>query len=203
MLGVTGSLASADLMPAGDQTKVVYFSFKTAGTFSLSTPADLVFSGSKFSDYSDEDGSLILGDLGTFTLTRPGKDADVYHPNADSFTLDLTFLGPLGVSGQTIFGATLQGRVNRNQGSVFIDFGPTQSFTFENDTGHGGFDLTIDDITLSLPSDDSTYSDVLTGSITNAWDPPATVPEPQAVVLLGTTILLIGSAFRRRVARRS
>jgi hypothetical protein len=193
LFGVMASLASAD---------VVGFSLSTAGSFSSGTPKDLAFSGSEFSGYSDEGGSLILGDLGTFTLTRPSQGADVYHPNSDTFTLELEFLGPLGVQGDTVFDATLQGRVNRNHGSVFIDFGPTRYFTFKNPVASGGFDLTIDDITLALPDDDSVYSLGLTGSITNAFDPPATVPEPQAVLLLGTAALLIGSAFRHRQARR-
>jgi len=195
LLGVMASLASGD-------EKIVSFSLSSTGSLSSGTPADLAFFGSEFSGQSDEDGSLFLGNLGKFTLTRPDRGADVYHPNADTFTLALTFLGPLGVHGQTVFDATLHGIVNRNHGSVFIDFGPTRSFTFANDAASGGFDLTIDDITLSVSPESSAYSHVLTGHITNAFDPPASFPEPQAVVLLGTTILLIGSALRHRLPRR-
>jgi hypothetical protein len=197
LFGVMGSVASAD------EFKVVSFSLSTTGTFSSGAPADLVFSGSKFSGQSNTDGSLILSDLGMFTLTRPGKGADVYHLNSDTFTLNVIFSGPLGIKEPTVFDATLQGTVNRNKGSVLIDFGPTRRFNFDTGSSSGGFDLTIDDITLQMPPHASTVSGALTGSITNAFDPPNAVPEPQAVVLLGTVILLIGSAFRHRLSRRS
>jgi len=198
LLVVFGSLASADDM------RVVAFSLSTTGNFSSGTPLDLAFDGSQFSGESDQDGLLILADLGMFTLTRPLKGADVYHPNSDTFNLDLAFLAPLGVEGNTTFAATLQGKVKRDGDSVFIDFGPTRSFTFANNDGSGGFDLTIDDINLSASDDQQASSEVLTGRITNAFDPPnapATVPEPQAVLLLGTIVLLIGSAFRHPLAR--
>ena len=195
LAGIAASSAVADNL------NVVPFSLTTTGSFSSGTPKDLTFSASSFVGESDEDGFLLLGNLGTFTLAKQSKGTDVFHPKTDTFDLDITFLAPTGIQGSTAFEATLQGKVKRDDGSVFIDFGPTRSFTFANALASGGFDLTIDDVKLNVTDDDHTDSQVLTGRITNAFDPVAT-PEPQAVLLFATTILLSGSALRRWSARR-
>jgi hypothetical protein len=185
-----------------DDLNVVPFTLSTTGSFSSGTPKNLAFYGATLSGETDEDGFLALGNLGTFTLTEPDKGTKNFHPKSDTFELDLTFLAPLGIKGSTVFDATLTGKVKRDGGSVFIDFGPIQSFTFKNDTASGGFDLTLNDITLKLSDDEHDVSQVLTGKITNAFDPPAAVPEPQAVVLLATVVLLTSLVLRRRPAHR-
>jgi hypothetical protein len=196
LAGSIGQLAFAD------DLHVVAFSLSTKGSFSSGAPGILAFVGSNLSGETDEDGSLFLGDLGVFTLKKPGKGADVFH-SSDTFDLALTFLAPLGVEGSTVVEATLQGKVKHDKGSVFIDFGPAQSFTFANEAGSGGFDLTINDIKLnSKDGHHHAVSQVLTGKITNAFDPPSAVPEPQSVVLLGTLVLLTGFVLRRRPAHR-
>jgi hypothetical protein len=194
--GFLGSSAFAD------DLNVVPFTLSTTGSFSSGTSKDLSFYGATLTGESDDDGFLALGNLGTFTLTEPNKGTNTFHPKTDEFELDLTFLAPLGIAGNNVFDATLKGKVKRDGGSVFIDFGPTQSFTFKNDTASGGFDLTLNDITLKLSDDEHDVSQVLTGKITNAFDPPAAVPEPQAVVLLATVVLLTGLVLRRRPAHR-
>ena len=191
LLAGMGSLASADVL------KIVDFSLSASGTFSPVT-ADLVFlPSSGFTGTSDADGFLPLSGLGTFTLTRPGGGLDRYQ---GEFTLDLAFFLPGGIHGEAVFDATV--KVNRNL--AHINFGKTQSFTFTNENASGGFDLTVDDVLLQLPHGVDTVSQTLTGNITNAFDPPAAVvPEPQALVLLGTAILLAWFAFRRRQALQS
>ena len=195
---VMASLASAD------ELKIVDVSLSITGTFSAGLPADLAFDPSRgFTGTTDADGFLRLNDLGTFILKRPDKGADVYHANSDVFTLDLVFSSPAGVEGSTAFDGAIHGNVNREHGSVSIDFGPSQSFAFSNLLATGSFDVVIDDLTLQLPDGADSFSQVLTGSIKNAWDPPDAVPEPDAVVLFGTVLLLAGSAFGRLHVRRS
>ena len=179
------------------------FSLSTSGSFSPGTPGDLSFAGigtaNEFTG-TTSGGSLALTDLGVFTLQKPTHGADPYH---DSFNLDLVFFLPsglpFGIFGHTAFDAAVTGAVNTQQGWVRIGFGPTQHFTFRNSVGSGSFDLTINDLTLNIPHDDTaSVTQPLTGSISNASDPPADVPEPVSIVLLGTTMVLAATMARRR-----
>ena len=72
--------------------------------------------------------------------------------------------------------------------------------------GKGGFELTINDGTLTIPHDDtSSLSQALTGRITNATEPRVAVPaipEPLPVVLIGTLIVFTVGQIRRK-ARES
>lgn len=181
------------------------FSLSTSGSFSPGSPGDLSFAGIGTASLqgftgTTTGGSLTLTDLGTFTLQKPTHGADPYH---DSFNLDLVFFLPSGISygivGHTAFDAAVTGAVNTQQGWVRIGFGPTQHFTFRNSVGSGSFDLTINDLTLHIPHDDTaSVTQPLTGSIGNASDPPADVPEPVSIVLLGTTMVLAATMARRR-----
>jgi len=185
------------------------FSLSTSGSFSSGTPSDLSFTGVGTSSIAGftvttVGGALSLSTLGTFTLTRP-SEAPPDHYNGDTFTLNLTFFEPLGITQQTSFTAVLTGLVNTQLGSVFIDFGPAQKFTFTNPSATGGFDLGIDDVTLEMPHRGSPVSQVLTGGVLNATDPPtvgsvtAPVPEPGSILLLGSVTLLVVGKIRQRI----
>lgn len=185
-------------LACADESKIVDFSLSTTGTFSSSVDRDVAFHGYQgFTGATSPDGFLMLGDLGTFTLTRPAKGADVYNSKSDTFTLDLAFSSPTGIQGPTVFDASIKGEVNRKQGSVFIDFGPAQTFKFSTPSVSGSFDLTIDDVTLDLRNGAGVVSDILTGQITNANDPPAPLPEPQSIALLITALMLTAYGCRR------
>jgi hypothetical protein len=184
----------------------VQFSLSTSGSFSSGTPGDLSFAGigtasqAGFTD-TTSGGSLTLSDVGIFTLLKPKSSAPSHGADTyrDSFTLDLTFFGPTGINGQTTFDATLTGTVNTQQGSVLIDFGPAQTFTFSGEDSSGSFDLTVNDLALGIPHDGTlSVSQLLTGSISNATDPATAVPEPVSIVLLGTTMVLAAIMARRR-----
>ena len=164
------------------------------------TPPDLTFFGnSGITGTTNNAGFLALSDLGTFTLNLSGQDVNNY--NGDTFTLNLFFTAPHGIQGGNTFKAVVTGQVqNENQSSLVIDFGPTKTFTFVDGSRIGGFDLTIDEVTLRIPHNKHAeeVTQVLTGSIKNAWDPvtPTTVPEPVSIVLLGTATVLIAAKFR-------
>ena len=186
----------------------VLFSFSTTGSFSLGTPSDLAFLGIGTGSVPGFTGmtagnTLSLSNLGTFALTKPGRSADDY--TGDTFTLDLSFFAPSGIDGLTMFDAQLTGSVNKNLGTLHIDFGPTKNFQFDNDSGSGAFDLSINDLTLTVPKDGTTtVSQVLTGNITNAFDPQTDAtpaPEPASIVLLSGAALLVAAKLRFRMRK--
>jgi hypothetical protein len=201
MFGLMGAcLASAE---------EITFSLSTTGSFSSGTPSDLVFHGIGSAPPggpagytgTTTGGSLVLSNLGTFTLYKPAHGADPY--NNDTFTLDVLFFLPSGINGSATYSATLSGTVNTQQGSLLIDFGPAQHFTFSNTDGSGSFDLRLNDVSMTLPHTDvAGVTQVLSGAINNATDPPvagpATAPEPLSIVLLGTVMVFVATLVRRR-----
>jgi hypothetical protein len=188
-------LASADVIP---------IALSTTSSFSYGTRPGLTFAGIGSTGAPGFDnvtvgGALALSNLGTFTLQRPAQGADPYNNNF--FILNLMFFAPSGVIGQTSFNAELHGVANKNKALVSIHFGPTQSFQFENESATGGFKLTLDDLALEIPDGSNIASQILTGTITEAYDPPvdmSSVPEPVSVVLLGSVMLLVSTRIRRQ-----
>ena len=194
--------ASADQIP---------FSLSTTGYFSPGTPGELTFQGiggplvAGFAGIT-VDGKLALDKLGTFTLTKTSGSAVTFHSD-NVFTLEVKFFDPIGVVGETTFEATMKGHANKNNGALFLEFGPPKTFAFSNTTNSGVFTATINDVSMELVKDGpAATSQILTGSIDNATDPPtqatAVIPEPLSIVLLGTVVLLLADALRRRLLQR-
>jgi len=183
----------------------------TTGHFSPGTPGELTFQGiggplvAGFAGITI-DGELALDKLGTFTLTKTSGSAVTFHSD-NVFTLEVKFFDPTGVIGETTFEATMKGHANKNNGALFLEFGPPKTFAFSNTTNSGVFSATINDLSMELVNDGpAATSQILTGSIGNATDPPtqatAVVPEPLSIVLLGTVILVLAGALRRRSLQR-
>lgn len=167
-----------------------------SGTFNngLTTINGLTYVGSTF-DVTTSDGFYALGNnaespnfdnLGSFTLTGA---PDSYI--GDTFTLDVTFLGPAGIQGsdQAIYSTTLFGDVTANGvGGVSILFPSTSTdFTFKDGDQTGFFTITVN--TLSITPG-------LTAPATAEGEANVTAPAPPAAGCLASGF--IGAAFRRR-----
>ena len=174
----------------------------------------LAYVNSTFSD-TTSGGFLALGgnpiapptqnvnNLGAFSLA---SSLATYTGN--TFTLMVTFTAPEGIvgGGAQLYTATLVGNVNSmGNGGVNIDFNNTPIvFTFndancgattiagqQTTCGAGSFTFTINDLAINPGQVAS-----LTGFITSAQQ--TTIPEPTSMLLLGTGLLGVAGAVRRR-----
>jgi hypothetical protein len=189
----------------------------TSGSFSTGTPEELQFLGTSFGGTTDSTGNAGPFVLGTFSLERPRTGLG-HDYNNGIFTLALDFSLPPGtVDSPAPISAVLTGLLKQNpnaagQTPVSINFlNNSQLFTFDDASQNisGSFTLTLDDVLNMAPGPDGDpqlyqLTGSISGAVASAGTAAATtapVPEPSAIVLLGTAVAATATVKRRRRSR--
>jgi hypothetical protein len=195
--------------------EVTFQTNQTLGCFGSScTPVgtasvtDLSFAGVAYGPQNTAGGVLNIT-LGSFTLTDT-SDKTLNTP----FEAVIRFVLPAGINGgqAATYDAVVTGSVSGNwlynQGNATINFANGwTTYSFAN----GSFDLMLNDVNLSAGQLFGYGSDTenLTAQVRNAYvnaggpppPPPGQTPEPGTIVLMGSGLMTMAGAVRRKLRR--
>lgn len=186
----TGSFAAGTCVTCSVDNNVVP-TITASGGGGLSALAFIPTAAPSFSASLDQNQGVTVT-LGQFTADSTVPLGTGPSFNGSTFALNLSFAAPTGVTGASVFNATLTGQLTQSSAGVQINFtNPLLTFN----SSQGVFNLLLQPSALLV----GTTSNVpLTALLSFAATP---IPEPATLLLLGSGLAGVAALMKKRRKR--